>query len=169
VLAEETNPLIETLEQELAYANRVGRSGIGLAGIQVGLAKQIAIVRTDKVKLNLVNATIKNGYDASVFRDESCLSFPGRSEDTTRYQEVYVVGNLVEPHSFIATGLTAVICQHEIDHYSSKLFFDHKVAKIEPMVKKAFGKVGPNEPCPCGKFDPALGKVKKFKRCCGKA
>jgi peptide deformylase len=165
VLQEEAGQLIEQLEKELDYANRVGRQGIGLAGIQCSLNKRVAIVRMPNVKLNLVNAEIKNGYDLLMFREEACLSFPGRVEDTMRHQEIHVINNLVEPYSFIVTGLIAVCVAHEIGHYHADLFFDHKIKKANPVSNI---KAKPNEPCPCGKVDVNSGKVKKYKRCCGR-
>lgn len=168
VLPEEVGSLIEILERELDNANRLGKAGIGLAAPQIGIAKKIAIVRFGNRKeydLDLVNCKIEKGYYPAVFKDEGCLSFPGRVETTTRFQEVLITGNLVYPESFIATGLSAVVCQHEIDHYSSTLFMDRTIPKVMAV---AAAKVGPNEPCPCGRIDPALGKVKKFKKCCGR-
>src|SRR5579871_5171177 len=82
VLPEEVGTLIETLERELDYANRLGRGGIGLAAPQIGIAKKIAIVRINQVKFDLVNAKIEQGFDSTIFKEEGCLSFPGRVEDT---------------------------------------------------------------------------------------
>lgn len=169
VLPEEVGSLIEILEKELDNANRLGKAGIGLAAPQIGIAKKIAIIRLGSNReydLNLVNCKVEKGYYPATFKDEGCLSFPGRVETTTRFQEVLIAGNLVYPQSFVATGLSAVVCQHEIDHYSSSLFMDHAIPKVAPLIKV---KVGPNDPCPCGKIDSSLGKVKKFKKCCGKA
>lgn len=159
VTMEEVGSLIETLEKELEYANRLGKNGIGLAAPQIGIAKDIAIVRLPKMNFNLVNAKLVQGYDPAVFTDEGCLSFPGRSETTTRFQEVHVSNNLVEPHSFIATGFVAVVIQHELDHLNSTLFMDRSVPKPVPIVRT--GKIGPNAPCICG-------SGKKYKKCCGK-
>ena len=159
VTLEEVGPLIETLERELANANRLGKNGIGLAAPQIGIAKNIAIVRVDKIKFDLVNAKIVQGFDPAMFTDEGCLSFPGRVENTTRFQEVHIASNLVEPYSFIATGFLAVVCQHELDHLNSTLFMDHAIPKPVPIVRKE--KVGPNSPCTCG-------SGRKYKKCCGK-
>jgi len=159
VSLDEVGALIEALEKELEYANRLGKNGIGLAAPQIGIAKDIAIIRLPKISLNLVNAKLVSGFDPATFTDEGCLSFPGRLEDTTRYQEVVVANNLVEPHSFVATGFIAVACQHELDHLNSTLFIDRKIPKLVPVIVKA--KVGPNEPCSCG-------SGKKYKKCCGK-
>lgn len=153
VLPDEIGPLIEQLEKELQYSARMGRHGIGLAAPQIGIAKNIAIVRFEDTNIDLVNCKIKEQYDKAMFRGEGCLSFPGRVEDTMRYQEVYAVNNLAYPHSFIVSGLAAIVVQHELDHLNSILLPD-------VAIKKPKKKVGPNDPCICG-------KPIKFKRCCG--
>jgi peptide deformylase len=162
VLAEEVGPLIEILEKELDRANYYGRGGIGLAAPQIGIAKNIAIIRLDKNRgydLNLVNAKLTKGFDPIIFRQEGCLSFPGRVEDTNRFQEVYITDNLVAPNNLIVTGLMAIVCQHEIDHLNGVIFTDHIIKKATPVVNK--NKVGPNNPCICGSNI-------KYKKCCGK-
>ena len=160
VTLEEVGPLVEILEKELEHSNRIGRAGIGLAAPQIGIAKNIAIVRLPKISFNLINAKLVQGYDPALFTEEGCLSFPGRNEDTIRFQEVYITNNLVEPHSFTATGLVAVVCQHELDHLNSTLFMDRMMPKATPIVAKT-AKVGPNETCPCG-------SGKKYKKCHGR-
>lgn len=159
VTLDEVGSLIETLEKELENANRLGKNGIGLAAPQIGIAKDIAIIRLPKISLNLVNAKLIQGFDPAVFTDEGCLSFPGRVENTTRFQEVHIGNNLIEPYNFVATGFVAVVCQHELDHLNSTLFMDRKVVKPAPVVRTA--KVGPNEKCPCG-------SGLKYKKCCGR-
>jgi len=159
VQPEEVPELVGALESELNQANRLGKSGIGLAAPQIGLARQIAIIRLGGgVELNLVNAKLEKGFDPALFTQEGCLSFPGRVEDTTRFQEVYITNNLVYPHSFVATGLLAVVCQHELDHLNSVLFMDHKMVQVVSPIKK---KPGPNDLCSCG-------SNRKYKKCCGK-
>lgn len=163
VLFEEIAPLIAALEAELANANRLGKGGIGLSAPQIGIAKNIAIIRLGKnQEINLINCKVEKGFDPALFKEEGCLSFPGRVEDTTRFQEVYITNNLVYPHTFIATGLIAVACQHEIDHFNSTLFIDHiapKPVKLLPIINNK--KVGPNDLCPCN-------SGKKYKKCCNK-
>jgi peptide deformylase len=156
VLTEEVGELVSMLEAELQNANRLGMRGIGLAAPQIGIAKKIAIVRLGgEHNLNLVNCRIEQGYDPAMFRSEGCLSFPGRVEDTTRFQEIHVINNLDEPHKFVATGLLSVVCQHEIDHLNATLFIDRMISKPPEM-----SKVGRNDLCPCG-------SQRKFKKCCG--
>lgn len=158
VLPEEVGDLIATLEKELNYANKLGKGGVGLAAPQIGVAKNIAIVRLNDTNINLVNAKLIKGYDLIPFMQEGCLSFPGRLEDTMRYQEVYIT-NLIEPFGFIATGLLAVVCQHELDHLNSKLFIDNLMPKQVQVINK--NKIRPNDICNCGSNI-------KYKKCCGK-
>ena len=148
VLTSDIGTLVDTLEKELDYANRLGRGGIGLAAPQIGLAKNIAIVRLDRIKINLINCKIKEGFDPVIFKEEGCLSFPGRVENTTRFQEVHIIDNLVPPFNFIATGMLSVVCQHELDHVNSILFMDRIAPKPITILKK--NKVGPNDLCSCG-------------------
>lgn len=153
---EEVPGLIQALEQELSNSARLGRVGIGLAAPQIGIAKKVAIVRINpELYLNLINAKIEKSYDQKTFQDEGCLSFPGRVENTMRYQEIYVSNNLVHPNRFIATGLLAVVIQHELDHLNGILLPDRALIKSKAI------KLGPNDLCICG-------SKKKFKRCCGK-
>lgn len=152
VTLEEVDGLVSVLEKELAASAAAGRPGIGLAAPQIGIAKTIAIVRIDdRYNVNLVNCKIANAYDEFTFTEEGCLSFPNLREDTRRFNEIHIVDNLVYPHSFIATGLFSVCCQHELDHLNGVLLPDKK---IKPIHKQK-----PNELCLCG-------SNKKFKRCC---
>ncbi len=159
VKADEIGSLVEKLELELDNANRLGKGGIGLAAPQIGIAKHIAIIRLGDFKLNLVNAKIEKAYDPALFVDEGCLSFPGKVENTMRFQEVFIKDKLVYPEGFIATGLLAVVCQHELDHLNSVLFMDHFIKKPEQFINKI--KLRPNDLCSCN-------SGKKYKKCCGK-
>lgn len=168
VKPEEIDDLIKLLEKGLNYSAAMGRPGIGLACPQIGINKRAAIVRINTngaydLSVNLVNAKIEKGYNPILFKDEGCLSFQGELRDTMRYQEIHVVDNAVKPYSFVATGLMAVAIQHELDHLNGVLFFDRAVQGNPLKVK-----VRPNDPCICGKVDVTTGKVKKYKKCCGR-
>lgn len=153
----EVDELISTLEKELNEYNRLNPSngGIGLACPQIGIAKQAAIIRlSEKCSVNLVNCRIAKAYDEFVFENEGCLSFPGLRVSTKRYNEIYVVDNLVEPHSFIATSLFAVAIQHELAHLNNILLPDIAIKPKPP-------KQAPNELCLCGSGI-------KYKKCCAR-
>ncbi len=155
VQPDEIDGIIKLLERGLQYSALMGREGVGLAATQIGIHKKAAIIRLNdgrqNIAFNLVNARIEQSYDLFIFHNEGCLSFEGKTYDTMRYQEIYVINNAVEPHSFIATGLLAVVIQHELDHLNGILMTDR-------VVKKPI-KQSPNEKCLCG-------SGKKFKRCC---
>jgi len=155
VLPEEVGPLRDQLESELINSARLGRPGIGLAAPQIGVPKNMAVVRLYNKKIDLVNCKIIKGFDKAVFEDEGCLSFPGRSEQTMRYQEVFIESNLVKPYSFICTGLLAVVCQHELDHLIGRLLPDVALPQLKTSIKK----MRPNDKCECG-------SGRKYKRCC---
>jgi peptide deformylase len=155
--SDEVGTIIDQLERELEHSARLGRPGVGLAAPQCGIAKNVAIVRiNNQYRVNLVNCKIERGYDKTIFKEEGCLSFPNRIENTMRYQEIYVKGNLQYPNNFIASGFVAVVCQHEIDHINGILLPDNAI-KQELKTKT---KIRPNDLCFCG------SKI-KFKRCHG--
>jgi len=145
--ADEADGIIRLLEDELRASPR---GGIGLAAPQIGVRKQVAIIRTENHSVDLVNPVIADRGQAFVFRNEGCLSLPGVSVDTWRFGEVFVKCDR-NPAGIVATGLEAVAIQHEIDHLAGIL-----------MVDRVGGKnTGRNDPCPCG------SKI-KFKRCHGR-
>lgn len=157
------------LEKELLRSAEMGMPGIGLAAPQIGIPKNMAIIRLSNdsaypLSVDLVNCKIKNKYDKSLFNGEGCLSFPGRYETTSRYKEIHIINNMVEPYEFIATGLFAVACQHELDHLSGILLPEIAISSIKSPEKK---KIRPNDECPCGKINPNTQKIFKYKKCCG--
>lgn len=161
-LPKEYGEIIALLENELKHSASLGRPGIGLAAIQCGINKNVAIIRiSDQYSVNLVNCKIKEEYDPFIFEGEGCLSFPGRFETTKRYGEIYITNNAIEPYSFIVGGLMGVVVQHELDHLDAKLLPDF-------AIKKSNKKLNPNDPCICGKIDILTRKIKKYKKCCGR-
>jgi len=137
----EGKAIIAKLEQELS-APKV--SGIGLSAPQIGINKQVVIVRLAQ-KLDLINPEIVFEYDLREFYDEGCLSFPGASLTTARHNEI-VVRDLLHPAGIICVGIEAVCVAHELDHLLGITMFDREI-KI-PKV---------NEKCWCGE--------KKYKKC----
>lgn len=125
--SEEAFSIISLLEKELSNSNRLGKFGVGLAAPQIGILKKVAIVRFLDTTINLVNSKIEKYYDKIIFNKEGCLSFPNIYKTTSRYNEIYIVDNLVYPNSFIVTGTIAVICQHEIDHFNGMTLHDREI------------------------------------------
>lgn len=124
-LPEEIGSIIDQLERELENSAQCGRPGVGLSAPQIGINKNVAIIRIGKeYKFNLVNCKIVAGWDQAFFEDEGCLSFPDKYVRTKRYQEIYVVDNVVEPLNFIVTGICSVVVQHELNHCEGILLSD---------------------------------------------
>ena len=102
--------------------------GIGLAAIQVDVAKQIIVVdvseRRDSL-IVLVNPEILEATGVSDI-EEGCLSVPGIYELVERAERVKVRahdqnGN---PFTLEAQGLLSVCIQHEMDHLKGKVFIE---------------------------------------------
>lgn len=147
VLPHEYGPLKEQLERELAHSAKLGMPGIGLAAPQIGIAKKIAIVRVGDDNVDLVNPKLIAGFDMTQIDGEGCLSFPNRFEKTNRYQIVHVETG-ISRKQFMAYGISAICCQHEMDHLIGRLLPDVAISQILP-----------NELCLCG-------SGKKYKKCC---
>ena len=122
---EEVPNIIHLLEKSLKNSEI---EGIGLAANQIGIKKRVAIIRMDKIKIDLVNADIVSSYDKILVDGEGCLSVPGRTERTFRFNEIQVK-NEVYPYNFIAVGLLSVAIQHELDHLNGILFIERALPK----------------------------------------
>ena len=130
VLPDEVNDLKKKLEQGLEWSAKCGRPGIGLSCPQIGIGKNMAIIRIDdSTKIDLVNARIIDKYYPFEFDNEGCLSFPNLFVRTMRYKEIIVEENFVYPNRFIATDFIAVVIQHEMDHLSGILLPDLSLNK----------------------------------------
>lgn len=106
--------------------------GIGLAAIQVGVAKRVIVmdVSSDEEEADpryFVNPEILTRGEELALYQEGCLSVPEHYADVERPAEVKVKfldydGNEQELE---AEGLLATCIQHEIDHLNGILFIDH--------------------------------------------
>jgi len=103
--------------------------GIGLAAIQVDVAKQVIVVDVSERRDSLVVLVNPEILEATGVSDieEGCLSVPGIYELVERAERVKVRahdqnGN---PFTLEAQGLLAVCIQHEMDHLEGKVFVEH--------------------------------------------
>lgn len=122
--------------------------GIGLAAIQIGIARQILVVDVSKDEDNqnpqvFINPEIvKNSDETSVY-DEGCLSIPEYYAEierpaaiTVKYLDLSGNEQMIE-----ADGLMATCLQHEIDHLNGVLFIDYLSKLKRQMVIKKFTKL----------------------------
>jgi peptide deformylase len=107
-------------------------NGIGLAAIQVGVPKRVAVIDLDPSGPNskpiyLVNPKIIAMSDEQILHNEGCLSVPDFWEDVGRASRLTVeyTDEKGRPQTLDADGLLAIALQHEIDHINGLLFIDH--------------------------------------------
>jgi peptide deformylase len=118
--------------------------GIGLAAVQVGVAKRIVVVDPtregeDSRLTRLVNPAIVRVSDELVVYEEGCLSFPDHFAEVARPAEVEVryLDYDGELRTLEAEGVLATCVQHEIDHLDGKLFVDRlSVVKRSIIMRK---------------------------------
>ncbi len=101
--------------------------GIGLAASQVGELKRIIAVQTEQGKVVFINPKILRKTRETEIMEEGCLSFPGLFLKIKRAKGVEIEAVDLEGKKIQikATGLTARVFQHEIDHLDGILFIDH--------------------------------------------
>ncbi len=119
---EEILMVVEALEESLATTE-----GYGLTAIQIGIPVRVAIVRVGKTKLDLFNPKIIKKADRFKFVGEKCLSLPGFTIDTARYN--YIVLENGNGKKYALEGLEAIVVQHEIAHMNGKTILDYKWRK----------------------------------------
>jgi peptide deformylase len=107
-------------------------NGIGLAAIQVGVAKRVVVIDLDPGGPNskpvyLVNPRIVDASGELSTYHEGCLSVPEVWDDVKRPARLTV--EYTDEHgknqTVKAEGLLATCLQHEIDHLNGLLFIDH--------------------------------------------
>jgi len=112
--------------------------GVGLAAVQVGIDRQLAVIDTGNGLIKMINPAIvkKEGVESN---EEGCLSCPGACVKVKRAKKVVVsyLDENGEVSEIKAEGLLARALQHEIDHLCGKLIIDH----LNP-IKKMFLKSG---------------------------
>jgi peptide deformylase len=107
-------------------------NGVGLAAIQVGVPKAVAVIDLDPKGKNskplyFINPIIAWKSGEKIEHHEGCLSVPEIWDDLNRHTRVNI--EYQDEHgkkqTLEADGLLAVALQHEIDHLNGKLFLDH--------------------------------------------
>ena len=106
--------------------------GIGLAAIQIGVAKRVVVIDLDQKegKKNpraFINPKIIWASDDKAVFEEGCLSVPEIWDDVERparikaeYLDINGKKQVLE-----ADGMLATCLQHEMDHLNGVLFIDH--------------------------------------------
>lgn len=121
--------------------------GIGLAAIQVGIARRLLVIDVskegeEKQPLVIINPEIIKSSDARSVYEEGCLSIPDYYAEVERSAQVTVksIDRDGKEQVIEADGLLATCLQHEIDHLNGVLFIDHISRLKREMVIKKFTK-----------------------------
>ena len=106
--------------------------GIGLAAIQVGIAKRIIVLDISskdgpRNPMFFINPEIIEKSKNNSIYEEGCLSVPGQFAEIERPDKCHIkyLDFLGVPRETRAEGMLATCIQHEIDHLEGVLFIDH--------------------------------------------
>ena len=132
--------------------------GIGLAAVQVGIGRRVAVVDVAKREdedaqpnpIFLINPQIVSSSDERSIHEEGCLSIPEYYADVERPASVRVgfLDRNGKPQELEANGILATCLQHEIDHMDGVLFIDYLSKLKRDIVIKKFKKHGRLSPKP---------------------
>ncbi len=143
ILEEMLEYLKKSQDEEFLKTHPSVRSGVGLAAPQIGINKKMIAVYIDYQDGPLTYLLVNPKIIASSVRQcylsggEGCLSVdnphPGkvyRSYKITVKAYDYLSK---KERKIVARGYEAIVLQHEIDHLSGILFYDH-IGKAEPGI-----------------------------------
>ena len=126
--------------------------GIGLAAIQVGVAKRVVTMDLSKKEEAheprvLINPEITWTSEEKATYGEGCLSIPEICEEVERPVQVKVKYLDLDgkAREIEADGVFARCLQHEIDHINGVLFIDHISKLKRDRVIKKFSKAAKKE------------------------
>lgn len=117
--------------------------GVGLAANQVGILQRIFVYDCSHTQSGLRGAIVNPVWtpvgEQQQIGPEGCLSIPGISAETTRFNQVFVSGQDIEgrPVSMVASGLMARCIQHETDHLDGVLFLQRLEAPVRKEAMRA--------------------------------
>jgi peptide deformylase len=121
--------------------------GVGLAAIQIGVAKRVVTIDTSKDENArepriFLDPEIVWASDEMRVYDEGCLSIPEYYSEVERPDRVRVKFRDLDgkEQEIEADGLLATCIQHEIDHLNGVLFIDHLSKLKRDRVVKKFAK-----------------------------
>ncbi len=144
---------VEKFDEELhtllddMYETMIAKKGVGLAAIQIAVAKRVFIVnipieekdgaQPKENTLEIINPEFLE-LEGKTKYQEGCLSVPGYYEDVERFKKVklkyfdrYGKEHIIEDDDFLAIAL-----QHEFEHLEGKLFIE----RLSILKRKKFEK-----------------------------
>ena len=115
---------LKTLYEDLAYTMKMNE-GIGIAANQVEVPYSVCVIDDPEKARLFVNPRIVESSNTSNMMKEGCLSFPGLEVEIRRADKVRVVYYDIDGNEQVmdASGITARVLQHEIDHLNGIHFW----------------------------------------------
>ncbi len=116
--------------------------GVGLAAVQVGIDKQLAVVDVGDGLIKLINPAILK-REGSEIQEEGCLSVPGARVKVKRAKKIVVsfLNENGEIKQVKAENLLARAIQHELDHLSGTLIIDYLNPIKKIFLRKKFSSI----------------------------
>ena len=121
--------------------------GIGLAAIQVGVAKRIIVLDiapkdSPRNPMYFVNPEIVQKSENHSTYEEGCLSVPGQFAEIDRPDKCHIkyLDYHGKPKEIKAEGMLATCIQHEMDHLEGILFIDYLSKLKKSMIIKKLSK-----------------------------
>ena len=121
--------------------------GIGLAAIQVGVAKRIIVLdiaprASPRNPMCFVNPEILIKSENNSTYEEGCLSVPGQFAEIDRPDKCHIkyLDYYGEQKEIKAEGMLATCIQHEMDHQEGILFIDYLSKLKKSMIIKKLSK-----------------------------
>ncbi|MBN2879379.1 MAG: peptide deformylase [Clostridia bacterium] len=123
---ERLHQLLDDMRETLEHAN-----GAGLAAVQVGILRRIAIVDVGEGVIELINPVILSAEGEQEVT-EGCLSVVGKWGRTIRPANVKVKAYDRNGKEFEieGEGILALAMVHEIDHLDGKLYTDIVIGEL---------------------------------------
>ena len=108
------------------YDTMVEAGGVGLAGVQIGVLRRVAVIEIGEERIELINPVITERSEEILCEVEGCLSFPGQSGMVERPKSVTVqaVDRNGQPFSLSGENLLARAICHELDHLDGVVYLD---------------------------------------------
>ena len=129
---------LEELLQDM-YETMKKEDGVGIAAPQVGVLRQIVVIETNGMKLELINPQIvKSSGSQESF--EGCLSVKEYNGLVIRPHKVTVeaMDRYGNPFKITVEGMMSTVFCHEIDHLSGILFTDKAKELYNKNDEKAY-------------------------------
>ncbi len=126
--------MITTMHQE---------NGVGLAAPQIGKSLRLAVAEVDEKEYFWINPVITSASEEKILFEEGCLSIPGEYFPIVRSETVTLkyVNEKGIPKKLRATGLLAVVIQHEVDHLDGILICNRYKKQDKIREQKIYGRI----------------------------